>query len=94
MLKGLRLVITFELLDMESKNNISCLFTFTKEPKYLPLTFDLLLNTDEYSKTCLKGPLKNKQNKDLNNKWQLNEGQKYCRMLPLEHSALPSTCIK
>ena len=35
-----------------------------------------------YSKTCVKRPLKNRQNKDLNDKWLLNEGQKYCRMLP------------
>ena len=47
-----------------------------------------------YSKTCVKQPLKNKQNKDLLDKCQLNEGGKYCRMLPLEHSAILSTCIK
>ena len=35
----------------------------------------------------LSGPLKNRQNKDFNVKWQLNEGRKYCRMLQL-------TCIK
>ena len=60
-----------------------------------------------YSKTCLKRPLKNRQNKDLNDKRQLNEGRKYCRMLPLElnegqksctmlpleHSAILLTCI-
>ena len=39
-------------------------------------------------------PLKNRQNKDLYDKWYLNEGQKYCRMLPLEHSAILLTCIK
>ena len=33
-----------------------------------------------YSKTCVKRPLKNRQNKDLNDK-RLNEGQKYCRTL-------------
>ena len=49
---------------------------------------------EEYSKTCLKQPLKNRQNKDLNDKWKLNVGQKYCRMLPLEHSAILLTCIK
>ena len=27
-------------------------------------------------------------------KWYLNKGQKYCRMLPLEHSAILLTCIK
>ena len=37
--------------------------------------------------------LKIRQNKDLNDKWQLNEGQKYSRMLPLEHSAIFLTCI-
>ena len=30
-----------------------------------------------YSKTCLKGPLKNRQNKDFNDKWKRNEGRKY-----------------
>ena len=47
-----------------------------------------------YSKTCLKLPLKNRQNNDLNDKWLPNEGQKYCRMLPLENSAILLTCIK
>ena len=32
-----------------------------------------------YSKTCVKQPLRNRQNKDLNVKWKLNEGEKYCR---------------
>ena len=30
---------------------------------------------DNYSKTCVKWPLKNRQNKDLNDKWLRNEGQ-------------------
>ena len=47
-----------------------------------------------YSKTCVKRPLKNRQIKDLSDKWKLNEGQKYYRMLPLEHSAILLTCIK
>ena len=49
---------------------------------------------DEYSKTCLKRTLKNRQNICLKDKWYLNEGRKYCRMLPLEHSAILLTCIK
>ena len=44
--------------------------------------------TVKYSKVRVKRPLKNRQNKDLYDKWQLNEGVKYCRMLPLEHSAI------
>ena len=35
----------------------------------------------KYSKTCVKQPLKNRQNNDLIDKWWLNEGRKYCRML-------------
>ena len=34
-----------------------------------------------YSKTCVKRPLKNRQNKDLNDKWY--EGRKYSRMLSI-----------
>ena len=43
---------------------------------------------------CVKQPFKNRHNKGGNDKWQLNEGRKYCRMLPLEHSAILLTCIK
>ena len=48
-----------------------------------------------YSKTGLKRPLKNRQIKDLNDKWSLNESRKYtyCRMLPVGHSAILLTCI-
>ena len=48
----------------------------------------------KYSKTCLKLPFKNRQNKDLTDKWLLNEGRKYYRMPPLEHSVMLLTCIK
>ena len=37
---------------------------------------------EHYSKTCVKQPHKNSQNKDLYDKWKLNASQKYCRMLP------------
>ena len=47
-----------------------------------------------YCKTLVKRPLKNGQNKELNDIWKVNEGQKYCRMLPLEHSAILLPCIK
>ena len=46
-----------------------------------------------YSKTCVKWPLKSRQNKGPNNNWYLNEGRKYYRMLPLEHSAILLTCM-
>ena len=61
----------------------------------LPLTACIFsFSLKIYIKTCVKWPLKNRQNKDLNEKWELNEGLKYCRMLPLEHSAILLTCIK
>ena len=41
-----------------------------------------------YSKTCLKWPLKKEE------QLSLNAGQKYCRMLKEEHSAILSACIK
>ena len=47
-----------------------------------------------YSKTCVKRSLKNRQNKGLSDKWLLDECRKYCRMLPLEQSAILLTCIK
>ena len=43
-------------------------------------------------KPVLSGHSKNKQTKGLNEKWLLNKGQKYCRMLPLEHSAIEAFC--
>ena len=46
----------------------------------------VLAHMHKNSKTCLKRPLKNRQNKDLYDKWQLNEGWKYSRMLPLVES--------
>ena len=48
----------------------------------------------EYSKTCLKRPLKKKTKIGFQDRLSLNAGQKYCRMLPLEHSAILLTFIK
>ena len=47
-----------------------------------------------YSKTCLKQPLKKKTKIGFQDWLLLNAGQKYCRMLQGEHSALLSTFIK
>ena len=47
-----------------------------------------------YSKTCLKRPLKKKNKIGFQDRFLLNAGQKYCRMLPLELSAVLSTFIK
>ena len=44
-------------------------------------------------KTCLMRPFKKRHNKDLKDKWKINVGLKYCRML-IEHSAILLTCIK
>ena len=47
-----------------------------------------------YSKTCLKRPLKKKTKIGFQDRLLLNAGQKYCRMLHGEHSAILSTFIK
>ena len=49
---------------------------------------------DKYNKTCLKWPLKKKTKIGFKNRLLLNAGQKYCRMLQGEHSAILSTFIK
>ena len=46
------------------------------------------------SKTCLKRPLKEKRKNGFQDPLSLNAGQKYCRMLQGEHSAILSTFIK
>ena len=45
-------------------------------------------------KTCLKWPLKKKTKIDFQYRLSLNAGQKYCRMLQGEHSAILSTFIE
>ena len=47
-----------------------------------------------YSITCLKRPLKKKTIIGFQDRLSLNEGQKYCRMLQGEQSAILSTFIK
>ena len=48
----------------------------------------------QYSKTCVKQPLSKRPKIDLQDQLSLNAGQKYCRMLQGEHSAILSTFIK
>ena len=48
----------------------------------------------KYSKICLKQPFKKKTNIGFQDRLLLNAGQKYCRMLHREHSAIRSTFIK
>ena len=47
-----------------------------------------------YSKTCLMRPLKKKTKIVFQDRVSLNAGQKYCRMLQGEHSAILSTFVK
>ena len=46
------------------------------------------------STTCIKRPLSKRPKIGFHNQLLLNLGQKYCRVLPLEHSAILSTFIK
>ena len=47
-----------------------------------------------YSKTCVKQPLSKRQKIGFQTQLWLNAGQKYCRMLQGEHSAILLTLIK
>ena len=47
-----------------------------------------------YSKTCQKRPLKKKTKIGFQDRLLLNTGQKYCRMLQGEHSAILLTFIR
>ena len=48
----------------------------------------------QYSKTCVKQPISKRPKIGLQDQLSLNAGQKYCRMLHGEHSAILSTFIK
>ena len=54
----------------------------------------LEIRQSNYSKTCLKRPLKKKTKIGFPDRLPPNAGQRYCRMLQGEHSAVLSTCIK
>ena len=47
-----------------------------------------------YSKTCVKQPLSKPPQLGFEAQSSLNAGQKYCRMLQEEHSAIISTFIR
>ena len=47
-----------------------------------------------YSKTCFKQPLKRKNKIGFQDRFLFNAGQKFCRMLQWEHSAILLTFIK
>ena len=47
-----------------------------------------------YSKTCVKQPLSKRQKIGFQDQLSFDAGQKYCRMLQGEHSAILSTFIK
>ena len=61
-----------------------------------PLTvLDLLIrNITKYSKTCVQRPLFKRPKICFQGQLSLNAGQKYCRMLQGEHSAILLTFIK
>ena len=48
----------------------------------------------DYSKTCVKGPLSKRPKIGFQDQLSLNAGQKYCRMVEGEHSAILSTFLK
>ena len=62
----------------------------TEEPRILVTVGIVLLSYY----TCLKPPLSKRPKNGFQDQLLLNAGQKYCRMLQREHSAILSTIIK
>ena len=60
----------------------------------VPYIDSSLANWSEYSKTCVKRPLSKRPKTGFQDQLSFIEGQMYCRVLPLEHSAILSTFIK
>ena len=58
------------------------------------LTWQTVLTLIRYSKTCVKRPLSKRPKIGFQDQLSLNAGQKYCRMLQGEHSAILLTFIK
>ena len=58
--------------------------------KTVPLNF----KTFSFRKTCVKRPLSKRPKNGFQDRLLLNAGQKYCKMLQREHSAILSTFIK
>ena len=61
---------------------------------YFTFLSRVLNSLTKYSKTCVKQPLSKRLKISLQDQLPLNAGQKYCRMHPMEHSAILLTIIK
>ena len=64
------------------------------EPLFSDLTIAFYLNQTNYSKTGIKQPLSKRPKIGFQDQLLLNAGQKHCRMLQGEHSAILLTFIK
>ena len=58
------------------------------------MKFCMFISYSLYSKTCVKQQLSKRPQIGFQDQLSLNAGQKYCRMLQAEHSAILSTFIK
>ena len=54
----------------------------------------MFCSPSKYSKTCVKQPFSKRPQIGFQDRLSLNAGQKYCRMLQGEHSAILSTFIQ
>ena len=74
----------FDFLHANNKKNKTGVFLHQNknlDQSYWLITIFKIVLEENYSKACLKRPLKNRQNIGPTYKWQLNEGWKYCRMV-------------
>ena len=64
------------------------------KPGEIRTEYEEELNKVCISRTCLKRPLSKRAKIGFQDQLSLNAGQKYCRMLQIEHSAILTTFVK
>ena len=83
--------------ELPDKQDVQCKFLLIQKFTLFPAIHYrccLLSHLPVFSKTCLKRILKKKPKIGFQDRLSLDAGQKYCRMLQWEHSAMLSTFIK
>ena len=83
------------LLHIAANKKGSILLPKNSTQYHVYMCMTVILKPDlRYSKTCVKQPLSKRQKIGFQDQLLLNAGQKYCRMLQGEHSAIFPTFIK
>ena len=80
-------------MHMDDNNRLPIL-CFSNLTAYLEMFHWVVRRLELYTKTCVKQSLPKRPKFGFQDQFSLNAGQKYCRMLQGEHSAILSTFIR